>query len=378
MKHKGISVSGRKINDNTYDEIYPKTLEKLLLDANQYYGVRDISELDDDLLRSLINRRVKDFHSNGNTKQSSNINSILAAVKSFNYGVQETNVFKNDKKFSLGDTDAIRKDLGKANVRRYSRNSTTLRATPEQCEKVLENIKTQGYKNKTRELAYHISYIAYKTGSRISAALKLRADDIDVNGTKITFFKDKGGLTRTVDIDKETADYLKELKKGRRGDQKIFLTQRKDGTKKSIEETRKAINRIVENAGKEFTRVDREKMRDEKGNFRYVEVTKTFKSHAFRKGFCVNRTYEYLKKFENPKEMNDYIKKRVEEDPRIGDKLRNLYQRINKSRHSPRNIKPQEYAVFFTSVDVGHFRVDVLNQYYTTYKEVKAYFDGKK
>lgn len=377
MKHKGISVSGRKIDNDTYDRTYPDVIKSLYQEARKEFGIVGIEELDEGMLRGLVGNRVKKYHQNGDTKQSSNINSILSAVKSFNFGIKETNVFKNDKKFSLGDTDAIRKELKDVNIRRRARHSNTLRANPAQCEKVIENIKEQGRKTRTREIAYHIAKICYLTGARVTAALNLKARDIDVEGNKITFFKDKGGLTRTVEIDKDTSDYLRTLKKGRKDDQNIFLYQRKDGTKKSVEEVRKAVSDIVKSAGAEFSRVDREQIRDEKGNIKYIDVKKDFKTHSFRKGFCVKRTHEYLKKFENPEEMKKYIEKRVAEEPKLQGKIKNLYERINKSLLDPRGIKPSEFAIFFTSVDVGHFRNDVMTSYYTTYKEVKKYYDEK-
>ncbi|MFK3961919.1 tyrosine-type recombinase/integrase [Guptibacillus hwajinpoensis] len=378
MKHKSISVSGRKIADGTYDKTYPETIAKLLNEAYEQNGISDISQLNEGLFKEMIQKRVNDYHQNANTSQTSNINSILAAVKSFNLGIQETNVFKNDKKFSLGDTDEIREINKKQHIRRYASTSKTLRANPEQCEKVLENIANTGYKTETRELAYHISKISYLTGARVTAALNLKSRDIDIEANKITFFKDKGGLTRTIQVGEETATYLKSLQRGLQPHQNLFLYKRQDGTKKSVEEVRKAVEGVVSKAGKEFAVVDRVKIRDQDGKFKYVDVEKEFKVHSFRKGFCVNRTYEYLEKFSSKNALDDYIEQRIAQDPKIEGKLDNLYQRINKNLKKSRDIKVSEYAIFFTSVDIGHFRNDVIGQYYTTYQEVKDYFDNKK
>lgn len=378
MKHKSISVSGRKIDDKTYDKRYPETIVSLFKEANKKFGIKDISQLNENMFRSLISERIDDYHQNDNTKQSWNINKILAATKSFNLGIQETNIFKNDKKFSLGNTDEVRNELKEKNIRRYSKTSSTLRAKPDECEAVIDKIQNMGYKTKTREIAYHIAKICYLTGSRVTAALNLKAGNINVEGETITFVRDKGGLTHLNWVDKETAEYLSELKKGLKDHQNLFLYQRKDDTKLSVEEMRKKIERIVNKAAEEFKTVDKVRIRDEKGNFKTVEVEKKFTVHSFRKGFCVNRTYDYLQKFSSQKVMDDYVSRRIAEDPQLRAKLRGLEERINKNRNTPRKINRQEYAIFFTSVDVAHFRNDVLTQYYTTYKEVEDYFNNKK
>ncbi|WP_349346912.1 hypothetical protein [Priestia megaterium] len=93
---------------------------------------------------------------------------------------------------------------------------------------MLKNIKDSGYDTKTRNVAYNVAKVSLETGGRISALLKLKSSDIQIvnenenERCKITFYKDKGGLTRTVEVSKETGQYLSSLTQGKKPNQRIL------------------------------------------------------------------------------------------------------------------------------------------------------------
>jgi integrase len=391
MLHKGISVrraewdgKGKEpsgMSKNTV-KTYSDLVKSLLRDANQRYGIADISKLNEDMVNQIVQDKVDDYHINENMHQASNLKGYAAAIKAFNLGVQETNIFKNDKKFIIADADEIRDSLKEQNVFRRSSASPVLRATPKECLEVLENIKSKGYDTETRKIAYLAGKISLETGGRISAILRLRASDINVTDNKITFVDDKGGKTRTVEVDKEAALFLSHLQAGKKGNQRLFTPKRTDGTFKSVKETRKEVSSIISDAGAHLNRTEVIKIRDREldknGNvqYKYVDVERNFTTHSFRKGFAMERTQEYLDKFTTKKELDDYVAARIAEDPKLKEKLNMVRDRINETREGkPRNLKIYEYAIFFCSVDLGHYRNDVITAFYTTFKELLAYYD---
>lgn len=370
-----VGVSDRTIM--TYKDM----VKSLVREANERFGIADIKKIKKEHVDEIVQDRIEKFHK-GDTSQAYNLKTLTAAIKSFNLGVQETRVFDKKNKFQLGDPAEIREKMKSQYVIRKSRASKVLRGTPDECKEVLENIKNTGFDTKTREMAYQVSKISFETGGRISAILKLRAGDfkIDEKKSTITYHGDKGGLTRTIVVSKETASYLQFLSAGKKPNERIFTSVRQeDGTFKSIKETRKEISKVISEAGKHLTRTEMVKMKDRDGNDILVPVTKKVTAHFFRKGFAMERTAEYYNRFSSSESaIDNFITQKIAENPKIKDKLDVVRERINKDRTTPRDLTRQEYAIFATSVDLGHFRVDVISAFYTTFKEVEDYFSKKK
>jgi len=390
MKRNGISVGGGRVSDRTI-ATYSEMMKSFMRSANEEFGVADIAKIKKEHIDELVQQRVDNFHA-GNTSEAYNLKTLMASLKFFNKGVQETNVFNYNSKFELGDVDELRESIKEQNVFRKAKASTVLRATPSECNSVLERIAQSGYDTKTRNIAYSVAKISLETGGRISAILKLRPSDIKIsnesssetsNGYKITFHRDKGGLTRTVEIAKETAEYIQSLTHGKKPNQRIFETTRSDGTYKSVKELRKEVSKVIASAGEHLTRQEPVKMKDKDGSEKVVFVTKKASAHMFRKAFAMAETKRFYDKFATKSAIRSYVAARIAEDPKIKEKLDTLKDRINKhipsaERHKRgRNLNREEYAIFFASVSLGHFRNDVITAFYTTMNEVKGYYDKK-
>jgi integrase len=378
MKNKGISVGGGRVSDRTI-QTYTDMMKSLLREANKRFGVADIKKVEKEQIDEIVQDRINKYHS-GDTSQSYNLKTLAAAIKSFNFGVENTRVFKGNQKFEVADPEEIRQKMKDQFVIRKSKASKVLRGTPDECRQVLENIKKTGYDTKTREIAYHVSKISFETGGRISAILRLKTGDFKVDEKKstITYQGDKGGLTRTVEISKDTAAYLQFLSAGKKPNERLFSSVRQeDGTFLSVEETRKEISRVISEAGKPLARTEMVKMKDAAGNDVMVPVEKKVSSHFFRKGFSLDRTQEYYNRFSSKSAIDKFIAEKIAENPKVKDKLDVVRDRINKDRKKPRDLTRQEYAIFATSMDLGHFRNDVISAFYTTFQEVERYFKGK-
>lgn len=382
MFDKGINPNDKdKRWDEDTKETYTEMVKAFATDYHRAYGTADITKMTDEgKINELIQKRIDNYH-NGARGEAFNLQTLCSALKSFNLGVKETNVFK--KEFTVGNPDAIRKEMKNQHVVRNSKATSTLHATPEESKSVLNNIKNQGYKTATREVAFHVGKIAMLTGGRISAILNLKTSEIIVNkeSNEITFVKDKGGLTRTVKVDQETAKYLDSLRKEKGENERVFSTirtKRDKGTFKPVKELRKEVEKIVSKAGKHLERTVDVKVKDKNGKPTTIQVTKRFTPHSFRKSFALERTSYYSNKFDSKNAIDSYVARRVEENPRIKEKLDNLRGFVNKDRKNKRDLKPIEYATFFASIDMGHFRNDVMTTFYATYKEILDYINGKK
>lgn len=387
MKRNGISVGGGRVSDRTI-ATYSEMMKSFMRSANEEFGVADVSKIKKEHIDELVQQRVDNFHA-GNTSEAYNLKTLMASLKFFNLGVQETNVFNYNSKFELGDVDELRESIKEQNVFRKSKASTVLRATPAECDSVLERIEQSGYDTKTRNTAYHVAKVSLVTGGRVSAILRLRPSDIEISNEKsnerykITFYKDKGGLTRTVEVSKDTGEYLMSLTQGKKPNQRIFETTRNDGTYKSVKELRKEVSKIIATAGEHLTRQEPVRMKDKDGREKVVFVTKKASAHMFRKAFAMAETKRFYDKFATKSATKSYVAARIAEDPKLKEKLDTLQDRINKhipaaERHKRgRSLNREEYAIFFASVSLGHFRNDVIRSFYTTMDEVKGYYDKK-
>lgn len=372
-------VYEKRWSENTKNT-YADMLKAMIRDMNREYGV---SRVDKIFAKSeeYFQGRIDNYHT-GNTSESYNLKTLAAAVKAFNQAVERTNVFQEP--FKIADPDALRSSLKEQNVIRSSKTSTVLQAKPEQCRSVLENIKNSGYDTKTREIAYHVGKISMLTGGRISAILKLKASDfiIDKSKNEIQFIGDKGGKDNFVRVDRETANYLDSLRQGKGPNDRIFSSTRTHGegkgTFKSVEELRKEVTKVISNAGKHLETTKTVTVRDKDGKPKQVDVKQKFTPHSFRKSFALTRVGYYAEKFNSKSAIDKYISRRVKEEPKLKSKLDTLRNRINQHRKEERELRPSEYAIFFASVDLGHFRNDVITAFYTTFKEVEDYLKDKR
>lgn len=385
-------ITGNFKTDRSTGEVYEKrwsentkftysdTLKGMAREISGEFGVSRIDKIVE-RIPDYVQNRINGYH-NGNTSQAYNLHTLASAMKAFNEACERTDVFKES--FKMGDPEALRATLREQNVFRSGKATTVLQATPEQCRSVLDNIRNSGYNTTTREIALHVGKISMTTGGRISAILNLKAKDfhIDRSRNEIHFIGDKGGKDNVVRIDAETSRYLERLREGKNPNERIFSSTRKTGelkgTFKSIGELRKEVTKIISDAGKHLKTTEKITLRGPDGKPKQVEVTKKFSPHSFRKSFALSRVGYYARKFDSKSSLDKYVSRRTSEDPKLKAKLDALRDRINRHRNTARDLKPSEYAIFFASVDLGHFRNDVITAFYTTFKEVEEYYGDKR
>lgn len=361
---------------NTYSDM----LKSFIRDMSEEYGIARVDKIFDKS-EEYFQKRIDNYHS-GHLSESYNLKVLRAAVNAFNNGVAKTEVFPEP--FKIADGHNLTQMMKEQNVIRHSKASTVMHATPQQAQSVLDNIKNSGYDTKTREVAYHVGKISMLTGGRITAILKLKAKDFVIDKTKneIQFIGDKGGKDNVVKIDRETANYLDNLRDGKKGNDWIFSTVRSQGeakgTFKPVQELRKEVTKIISQAGSHLKTTKEITVRDKSGKPVQRTITQKFSPHSFRKSFALDRVTYYLGKFDSKSALDKYVSRRVSEDPKIKEKLDTVRDRINQHRNEPRELNNAEYAIFFSSVDLGHFRNDVITAFYSTYKEIEDYLNEKR
>lgn len=373
---KEVSVRWSENTKNTYTDM----VRAFIRDISSEYGISRLDKIGEKA-EQYFQSRIDQYHE-GKTSESYNLKTLTAAINAFNYVAERCSVFKEP--VSLADTDNFRSMMKEQNVIRHSKTSTVMHATPSQAMSVLHNIKNTGYETKTREIAFHVGKISMMTGGRISAILKLKAGDFVVDKAKneIHFIGDKGGKDNVVKIDRETANYLDSLRDGKNDNDRIFSAVRTQGEGKGTfmptKELRKAVEKVISQAGSHLKTTKEVTVRDKDGKPVQRTVTQKFSPHSFRKSFALDRVGYYLDKLNSKSAMDKYVGRRVKEEPKLKEKLDTLRDRINKDRKEDRDLNNRDYAIFFASVDLGHFRNDVITAFYTTYKEIEDYMGSRQ
>lgn len=361
-------------------------------EINKETGYADMKKIGPCFEKHIHSKMEKFFQ--GNISEAYNMKTLIASSKALNEAILSTKAFtsnvENRAKFIVQDVDKMQKLLADSNVLRYSAGSKVLTPNREELQSVFRNIKNQGHGMKDddsnmRRIAYVSSRLQHASGGRITNTLGLKVDQVRelLNTGAITFRKDKGGLTREVveiPLDKELRTELSYMIAGKKDNHRVFLAKKNDGKFLSIKETRKSVSELVKQAGSHLSREQNITIKDKDGNKKIVTVQKEFSSHSFRKGFALERTVAYVQRFKSVQEAEAYIKERSKSNPKIWDKYQKVKQRINdprkqpdgtyKGRQTERDLTRLEFAFFCASVDLGHFRLGIVENYYCSPEEV--------
>ncbi|ASK17788.1 MULTISPECIES: hypothetical protein [Bacillaceae] len=363
-------------------DTYCEMAKACMRDIHQLYGIADITKVQPEHVMGVIDRRISGFQA-GNTKEASNVKTLIHAMHAVQNAAVKTGVFK--KELNLIDKKAALQHCKENDVRRKSSFSTTYGANVKECMQVLDNVKTM--KSKLSEAAYHVGKITLLSAGRHAAVLKLTVKDIkiDVNRGTVEFLGDKGNKDNTAYlVGKETATYFKSLTEGKDPKQNLFTITNQRGVKKgeikSARQIEREMNKIYAKAGahltkevKTYIRVPNGKYRDKNGKEKTrwkkqtVTVTQTFSHHSFRKGFASGRLMEYLGSSKT--KIENEIARRIREDKKgiVKAKLDEVEKRRG------RKLELDEKAVFLTSLDLFHYREDIVTMFYTTHEEVQSY-----
>ncbi|PHE23611.1 hypothetical protein [Bacillus toyonensis] len=362
-------------SDRTNDT-YKDMMKSFIRDVNKETGFADMKKIVGQF-ENHMQKRLDKYHA-GERNESYNVKTLIAAVKAYNEGVMNTVAFSkvpaNREKFVVQNVDVMQKHLKETNVIRHSGASKVLTATGKEVESVLDNIKNNGRgmkddRHDIRKISYVTSKLQYAAGGRITNTLKVTVAQVkEVLATgKMSFIKDKGGLSREVidvKLDAELRTELTKMIDKKSDDTRAFIAKKMDGKFLSINETRKKISRFVKEAGKHLTREETVSVKDRDGKKTSITVTKEFSTHSFRKAHALQKVVDYLDKFKTREAAEEYIKERSKAEPKIWSKYKREINRLNRDRNKNREMTRLEMAYYMTSVDLGHFRLGIIENYY--------------
>lgn len=362
MFYNRIETKKGKVLSATSLKNYKDQVKSILRAANKEFGIEKIEDLDTEMFEKLIDKRIENYNKNNKSSEASNINSKVSAMRAFYIGFKETNIYRKTKKESgiLKFDESYIKDLRDKihceGVYRNGQKSPILRATKEQVMTVVENVQSDGYNTVNRKKTADIALLSFATGARVSSCLKMKVEDIDFEDKTISMVKAKGGLTYYVDLRDEDIPLLKSFVEDLKPNQRIFEFFNKDGKKMSVEESRKVIQRYISNSAKEFSKDGKE-----------------FTFHAIRKAFALETMKSYIDKIHTAADVEAEVVRLAKRDPKISDKYDRLFKRYNAYRIKQgmpmKELSKKEAVTFFTSIQLGHFRNDIVSNYYCTYQE---------
>ncbi|MGO4185399.1 tyrosine-type recombinase/integrase [Paenibacillus sp. TAF43_2] len=377
-RNQNITVKQGKarLSDKTYND-YEKIVMKYANKISKDFNISDVTKWKPVMFMKYVNEAVDDWKS-GNLGVAFSIKQERAALEFFRHATIKTNTFKSE--IECVDKDEIKKMLDFNHVRRSGRYTHTLSADLESSSRLLEEIKNS--RSHHTEVAYHAYKIAMLTGARLKDVMNLTVGNINLNGTvnftgTVKIEKSKGGLTRNVPIPEDTLEYLRELMEGKKSGDRIIRLYKEGDERKTMrnESAMRKLSGIVtaagERAGLNKVETVSYKYRDENGKtkFRTTEIKVTASFHTARKTF-VNERFVFYNSMDEERQKS-MLEERLK-DEKVMKKYQQSKQRINKTRSSgDRELYHYENAMFLASLDSGHFRVDVLEQFYLLRETLK-------
>ena len=379
-KDMGFSLSEKKIengisnSDNTYNE-YRDEVIRFIDRYYEKYKVADITKFNPKLVKELFEEDVKKFRE-GDLQKSFSIHKTLNALDFFQKMSEKTDVFVNKKTEETGvnifNAKVYKQELVKENVIRMSGVSSSRKADAETAKKALSMLKTGGYDVGNKDKVIDICEFASRTGSRITAALSVRKEDIDFDKNQLTFVSDKGNKTRVIDFDEDTKRFLIEIV-NKSDDKELFQFRKKNGDKLSKKKSRDMINERMRNVLKPLSINKTVEYKDENGNKLETEIQQNFTFHTFRKSFSDSRVRKYIDDIQQKGGREKILEGLYEREgkEKIDKKLKVMLNKINKnkSEKNKRELNDLEICLFATSVDLGHYRLDVMTQFYVNKKD---------
>lgn len=376
-ENDNFSISGKgALQDSTYDGYREKT-HTLYNKYNEMYGVTEIWKVDTEKMMDIIKEEY------GNNAYS--IKGYTHAANFFSKASGESKVFKEPVNFV--DMKDMQHHFETNNIERHASDSTVLKATHEDCEKVIKEIENG--RSPFKEQAVMAIECGRRFGTRIDGALGLRAQDITINsdGSATIYLCEKGNLERWVDVvNPDDVAYAKELKESVKYENHTVippLTNQSGKDKGRFMDRDSAAERIAKVVGPAAERagLSNPDKKDEPA----------FSVHAARKTFCQTRVDEYSNY--TKEELREELERRMEEREKLQEEIhqtrpgynitsfREKYEtaknRINynsdgtRRNSKERDLNKKELCFLLTSFDSGHFRVDVLRYYAEYYPPTK-------
>lgn len=374
-ENEKFSVSGKGELDSYED--YENKMKTLMNKYADRYGVYEIVKIEQEKMMDLIKEEYPNPHSQ---------KAMTRAADFFTKASGKSDVFKEPVRVvNIGHMEDY---WDKNKILRRAKDSTVLKATHDDCEKVIDALKDN--RSPFSNQAILAIELGRRVGARIEGSLSLRGTDITINsdGTATVHLNEKGNLDRWVSITNPAdVEFLEKLK-GRLPNQDY--TVMKQMHYRSGENANKIMPQDV--AGERLAKVVQSSAIKVGLSNPSKKDEPAFSIHSSRKTFCQTRVDGYYK--QPTPDLKDELHRRMDEQDKLHDKLkeenpnytytsfREKYEkavdRVNwvdkdegiRRTEKDRDLNHKELCFLLASFDSGHFRVDIL-RYYADYPPKK-------
>ncbi|HDR6479684.1 TPA: tyrosine-type recombinase/integrase [Bacillus cereus] len=273
------------------------------------------------------------------------------AFHSFRVASAETGTFKHTCK--VADKRDMLNTLTERGIFRKSADSTVLKANHSDYEKVQKELNVATTSKHLREDIKTVHELQRYAGMRVHEAVKLKVSDIDFKSGTV-YIKGKGGHERTVKIEsKELLEKLKNLCTGKSERSQVIIARKRDKNQLTNEE---------------FGKRAKEEIRGAAVNAGVDRNGKRYTTHSGRKAYAQAQMDKYKSYSKN--QLKKEVAKRCQ-DKKTKQKydavIKNIRKKITEgSKNEGRKLTNKEMCQFLVSLDLGHYRLDVV-RYYADY-----------
>ncbi|GEN55523.1 hypothetical protein [Halobacillus faecis] len=331
---------------------YGDKAKVILKEANKKFGIREWKHFKPEHAKELLQDRIDRGLVAGTVRQTCH------ALEYINKHVNEMNVFKKSQKIEITDHQGMLEKVAENGIVRRAQDSTRLKATPDDCRRVL--IEMERYNPRYASIARY----EFLSGFRINDSVKQKVMYIDIKNNKHESRKSKGGLNNIVytshhnDEDKR---FLEEIKRcADQGTGRIFERfKNNEDNYRSDKLVSKSVSELAKRCA------NRLGIKGPRGE--------TFTSHSFRGGFGLERMEVYAA---NHERLDEIIKEKIEEQPRLHTRYKafegRIRKKIIKENRDARVIQKEEKIRWLVSTDLNHSRQEVVRFYIENMNVIEA------
>lgn len=374
-----FTLSSKTQNDSIKG--YIDKVKTIVRKYGKAYGEYDIHKFEKERVMDLLK---------GTYKNPWTIKTYTSAINYFNESVQQ---LPNSpiKKLDIINNDEMKDYFLSAGIIRKSEETHTGHLTKEtygQLQKELSD-SASSLQNKAAEYLE----LCVLTAARIDGAIGVRGRDISINddGTAMVYLTEKGRKPRWTEIrNQESVKRLEELKNGCKNQD--WFVVRKPIIKQGGSKGKMMNDQVIQQKMGSVLKKTVDKLGIDDG-------AKSISMHSGRKFAIQNLATDYF--MEKEEDLRKMLDKRIVEDkkraeeikkekgiivPTIERKMKDVKDRINWVRKPgargpedagkrrtkiERDLSKEELVLFLTSLDSGHYRLDVMRQYYVDTEKAK-------
>lgn len=400
--------------NNTYSD-YTKKVKTLINKYFEKHRIDDIRLIEEDKMNQLILDNYSD-------KSAFTIKAYTAAINLFQKSTQSEKLQGGgafSEPLKLANVEKLRTHYEENDIVRYSSDSKTGHLTDETLNQLQTALVTSD-KAHAKTAAEYLELSSH-LATRFDGAIGLKGKHIVINedNTATAYVVEKGRKPRWIHVrDEESVSYLKEKKESLSSQNHYIvnpprITQGKNaGNRMKADVIEKQLGKVVNAVVKEHGISDGDKniSMHSARKYRAQEWAKEYaamspeqlesmildriiESERRAKEIAAEnqKVREEIRKIKNNKGDKRRIQQlkaslREENLPSVASKYQTAIDRVNYRRlpgskgpedkglrrtKQDRPLNHKELAMFLVSLDTGHYRVDVISQYYVKWDEIK-------